>query len=309
MENKNHDGAQLDYYAANDDWAGIRTLEDSQEIVQYHTNSGIRIWCNEQSIDYDPHWHVSLEIIMPIENFYDAEINQQLYHVNPGEFLFIPPHELHKLMAPETGRRFILLLDISALLSLRSGSSIQSLLMQPIHVTQDTYPQIYRDIYQHLHQITEEYFSKNEFAELTIYSLLLDLFAKFAYNHIYQKELFPNVRTARQKEYIKKFNNLLEYIDEHYSEDLNLENMADYMGFSKFHFSRLFKQYTDLTFNDYLHSRRLKASEALLANPNLPIIEVALQSGYTSISTFNRLFKQYKHCTPSEYRSRKQGKY
>lgn len=308
MENKKYSKTQLDYYTANGDWAGDRTMENSQEIIQYHTNSGIRIWCNEQSEDYDPHWHAALEIIMPIENHYDAEINQQFYHVNPGEFLFIPPHELHHLMAPESGRRFILLLDISAILSLKSGSRIQALLMQPIHVTADTYPQIYREVHDHLHQITEEYFNDNEYAELTIYSLLLDLFAKFAYNHIYQKELFPNVRSTRQKEYIKKFNNLLEYIDDHYSEDLNLENMADFMGFSKFHFSRLFKQYTDLTFNDYLHTRRLKASEALLANPNLPIIEVALQSGYASISTFNRLFKQYKHCTPSEYRSRKQRK-
>lgn len=142
--------------------------------------------------------------------------------------------------------------------------------MQPIHVTSDTYPQIYREVYQHLYQITEEYFSENEYAELTIYSLLLDLFAKFAYNHIYQKELFPNVRMTRQKEYIKKFNNLLEYIDDHYSEDLNLENMANYMGFSKFHFSRLFKQYTDLTFNDYLHSRRLEGLRGTAGKPEPP---------------------------------------
>ncbi len=309
MENKKIDRAHQDYYTANSDWAGGRNIEDSQEIIQYHTNSGIRIWCNEQTEDYDSHWHCALEIIMPIENYYDVEINQQMYHLVPGEFLFIPPQELHKLMAPESGRRFILLLDISPLLDLKSSSCIQSLLMQPIHVTEDAYPQIYREVYQHLYQITEEYFSENEYAELSIYSLLLDLFAKFAYDHIYQRELFPNVRMTRQKEYIKKFNNLLEYIDVHYSEDLNLENMANYMGFSKFHFSRLFKQYTDLTFNDYLHSRRLKASEALLANPNLPIIEVALQSGYASISTFNRLFKQYKHCTPSEYRSMRRGKH
>lgn len=308
MGNEKNNKTQLDYYRANNDWAG-RRVDNSQEIVQYHRNSGVRIWCNEETVDYDTHWHSALEIIMPIENHYDVEINRQPYHINPGEFLFIPPHELHKLMAPETGRRFVLLLDISMLLSLQSGSAIRTLLVQPIHVTQDAYPQIYREVHQLLHQITEEYFSENEYAELTIYSLLLNLFVKFAYNHLYQKELFPNMRTSRQKEYIKKFNNLLEYIDAHYAEELNLENMADFMGFSKFHFSRLFKQYTATTFNDYLHSRRLRAAETLLADPNLPIIEVALQSGYASISTFNRLFKQYKNCTPSEYRSRKREKY
>lgn len=103
---------------------------------------------------------------------------------------------------------------------------------------------------------------------------------------------------------MKKFNDLLDYIDMHYAEDLSLESMADHIGFSKFHFSRLFKQYTNLTFSDYLNYRRLKAAEELLVNPALPIIEVSLRAGYTSISTFNRLFKQIKHCTPSEYRSR-----
>lgn len=80
--------------------------------------------------------------------------------------------------------------------------------------------------------------------------------------------------------------------------------MAALAGFSKFHFSRLFKQYTSLTFNEYLNHRRLKAAEELLAAPDLSITEIALRSGYASLSTFNRLFKQIKHCTPTEYRAK-----
>ena len=96
----------------------------------------------------------------------------------------------------------------------------------------------------------------------------------------------------------------MDYIDEHYMEDLNLEDIAESIGFSKFHFSRLFKQYTNFTFCDYLCYRRIKVAEELLAMPDLSITEVALQAGFPSISTFNRLFKQHKNCTPSEYRSK-----
>ena len=149
-----------------------------------------------------------------------------------------------------------------------------------------------------------EYFRKNEYAELTIYALLINLFVKFGYNHIQTQDLFPNVRSYKQKEYVKKFNDLLDYIDKHYTEELNLEEIADCIGFSKYHFSRLFKQYTGFTFCDYLCYRRIKAAELLLSRQDLSITEVALQSGFSSISTFNRIFKQQKKCTPSEYRSR-----
>ena len=105
------------------------------------------------------------------------------------------------------------------------------------------------------------------------------------------------------KEYVAKFSNLLEYIDTHYTEDLTLEDMADVIGFSKYHFSRLFKQYTNYTFCDYLKHRRIQAAEILLEKPEYSITEVALQAGFPSISTFNRIFKEYKNCTPTEYRN------
>jgi AraC-like DNA-binding protein len=143
-----------------------------------------------------------------------------------------------------------------------------------------------------------------EYSELIIYSLLINFFVKFAYNRINAEALFPKVQLDKQKEYIQKFNALMTYIDTHYTENLDLETVAKSVGFSKYHFSRLFKQYTNFTFGDYLCYRRIKAAEELLANADLSITEVAIQAGFPSISTFNRLFKQHKSCTPSEYRSK-----
>jgi len=142
------------------------------------------------------------------------------------------------------------------------------------------------------------------YAELTIYSLMLELFVKLGSNYNNTRELFPTTQSHKQEEYIHKFNELLEYIDSHYTEDLTLEDMAELVGFSKFHFSRLFKRYTDYTFCDYLCRRRIKAAEELLSQPQLTITEVAMQAGFPSISTFNRLFREQKKCTPSEYRAK-----
>lgn len=292
----------LDFYLQNSDWEG-RTVVDSFEKVNFQKDSSIRIWYNEQNHNYDKHWHNALEIIMPVENHYDVDASGQSYHLLPGEILIIPSGEMHALYAPETGKRFIFQFDVSGISQMKGYTSIQSLMTSGLHITKLSFPQIYGDIYQILIQIRNEYFSSNEFRELAIYSHLINLFVSIGRNHINDMDLFPNTKSYKQQEYLQKFNDVLDYIDSHYTEELTLDDIADFSGFSKYHFTRLFKQYTDSTFYDYLSFRRIKSAEELLAKPELSITEIALQSGFSSISTFNRIFKQKKGCTPSEYRS------
>lgn len=292
----------IDVYSRNSDWAG-RTVKDSCEVVDYQDDSTIRIWYNEQNISYEPHWHTAMEIIMPVDNHYDVIVNGYTYHILPGEIFIIPPGETHELIAPESGVRFIFLFDISSITQLKGFSGIQPMLNQPIHVTKTIYNQIYDDVYRLLIQMRNEYFGDHEFRELTIYAHIIEMFVLFGRNKLSSVDLFPNVRSYKQKEYLQRFNEVLDYIDLHYTEELSLDEVADFSGFSKYHFTRLFKQYTDSTFYDYLSFKRIKAAELLLTKPEMSITEIALQSGFSSISTFNRIFKQRKNCTPSQYRA------
>ena len=296
----------IDYFSINSDYIGFRDVHDTHELVSFNNNSTLRIWYNIESSSYDPHWHTALEIIVPLENYYEAEINSIIYHVEPGNIMIIPPGELHKLNAPPSGSRFIFLFDLSVITRLKGFSGVKSVLTHPLYISKDSSPEVHRDLYELLIAMTNEYFSRSEFMELSIYALLIQFFVKLGYHHLNQSELFSNVKLDKRKEYIQKFNNLINYIDTHYMEDLDLEEIAESIGFSKFHFSRLFKQYTNFTFCGYLCYRRIKAAEELLAIPDLSITEISLQIGFSSISTFNRVFKQQKNCTPSEYRAKNQ---
>ena len=82
-----------------------------------------------------------------------------------------------------------------------------------------------------------------------------------------------------------------------------LDDVASLAGFSKYHFSRLFKNFTGLSFYKYLNKKRIEQAEKLLVDPALSITEVALQSGFSSLSAFIRMFKLIKDCTPTEFRS------
>lgn len=236
-----------EYYDANSDFPGLWELDENRrEDVDFRNSSSIRIWYNDLTSNYATHWHNVLEIIIPIDNYYDVEVEGISYHLRPDEILIIPPGKLHHLTAPSSGCRFIYLLDISCLEGLKGFAGIKSLLTAPLFVTKESYSHIYEDVYDLLARMRNEYFRKNEYAELTIYALLINLFVKFGYNHIQTQDLFPNVRSYKQKEYVKKFNDLLDYIDNHYTEELNLEEIADSSGFSKYHFQGFLSSIQDL---------------------------------------------------------------
>ena len=87
-----------------------------------------------------------------------------------------------------------------------------------------------------------------------------------------------------------------------YMNDITLDDLADMAGYSKYHFSRIFKKYCNTTFIAFLNQRRIKAAEMLLLNEEMSVTNVAMQVGFSSLTTFNRVFKELKGGTPSEFR-------
>lgn len=294
-----------DFFNVNSDYPGTRKLNDLLETIAYRNNSTLRIFYNDLTENYNMHWHNAMEIIIPLENYYDVIVNQQSFHLMPDEILIIPPRELHSICAPEHGSRFVYLIDISFLSHVNGYSNVMSLLMHPLFISPKTYPTLYHEILPFFIDMKNDYFENHEYSDFLIYSHLLKLFATLGQNHIQQLDFDNDTCNDKKRDYIRKFLTIIEFIDSHYSDNLNLESIADSSGFSKYHFSRLFKQYTGFTFCDYLNYRRIKEAELLLIQQDCSITEVALQTGFTSISTFNRLFKKMKGCSPSEYRTQK----
>ena len=95
----------------------------------------------------------------------------------------------------------------------------------------------------------------------------------------------------------------MHYINNHVQEDLTLDDVAQFSGFSRFYFSRSFKQQTGFTFKEYVVRKRVQIAMGLLIETSLSMKEVARQSGFGSIAAFNRVFREQKQCTPSQYRT------
>lgn len=281
-----------------------RVIAGTHEKTNYsEEDSSLILWINQEAGVFPLHWHSTGEIIMPLENTYTVTVNKNTYQLQENQIIIIPPGELHELTPPPTGSRLVLLFDLSSLNKFRGFTRLFSLFSRFSLITPETMPEIYEKEKALLLQIAEEYADGGDLAEPSVLALLIQFFVLLARNteDVVPASL-PAMQPNKQREYIEKFNIVFDYIEHHYTEDITLEETAAQIRFSKFHFSRLFRQFTDTSFYDYLCARRIKAAETLLLDPNLPITEIALQSGFASISTFNRVFKKFKECTPTEFK-------
>ena len=94
------------------------------------------------------------------------------------------------------------------------------------------------------------------------------------------------------------------YIQEHLVEPMSLEDVASAVNVSPFHFCKLFKRATGLTFTEFVNHARVEKAKRLLLRPDTRITEVAYDVGFQSLSHFNRSFRKIADESPSEFRSR-----
>ncbi|MDQ8193489.1 PocR ligand-binding domain-containing protein [Coraliomargarita sp. SDUM461004] len=93
------------------------------------------------------------------------------------------------------------------------------------------------------------------------------------------------------------------YISERFNERISLDEAAQAVNASTRHFCKVFKQATGITFTDYLARTRVEKAKHLLQNPHLRVSEIAFETGFDSISQFNRSFKRITGMSPTQFRS------
>ncbi len=94
------------------------------------------------------------------------------------------------------------------------------------------------------------------------------------------------------------------YIQEHYSNDISLDEVSREVNISPYYFSKLFKEEAGENFIEYLTNVRIGKAKEMLENPVLSIKEVSILSGYADPNYFSRIFKKQTDMTPSEYKAR-----
>lgn len=92
------------------------------------------------------------------------------------------------------------------------------------------------------------------------------------------------------------------YVEQHFSEEITLDKLAELVAMSPSSFSRFFKQRAGMSPMDYVIDVRLGMASQMLIDSTVSIAEIAYMCGFQNISNFNRLFKRKKNRTPKEFR-------
>lgn len=283
------------------DEAGSSSLDRAQsvpvEIVEHQKDRDYRVWYNSTKAEYALHKHSDIEIVLCMKSGYRVTIGETVYNITKGDILFIPSSSVHAVQSiGKHAAMFVFLFDLSVVSFLHTGDIGNSLLSQPIYLTSDRDSEKYNLLYSSFFYIITQYFSDGAMSEFAINSALLSIICVLGNNS--GQPLTPS---DRKIEGYDRFATLLSYIDMHCNENLTLDQISSKAGFSKYHFDRVFKKYTGVTYYEYLSGKRIQSAKDMLQT-NMSVSEIANKTGFNSLTSFSRAFKKVTGCSPSDYR-------
>lgn len=127
---------------------------------------------------------------------------------------------------------------------------------------------------------------------------------------LHELSLCPDARTLSSSSFAKidvqtdsrRVRKIQTYINEHYQEEIRLNQLAEMVGMTSISFSRFFKLRTAKTLSDYIIDIRLGHAARLLVDSTNSISEICFECGFNNLSNFNRIFRKKKGCAPKEFR-------
>ncbi len=278
----------------------IKHLSGVVETVEYEDKRFVMLYDNDEYEEYPIHWHDAVEIVIPLLEPFTVIVSGERFELGVNEILIIPPGELHTMPAQE-GRRLFFQCDNSVISGVSTLDAVLPVFSKAVKITPESDKDLYIFSRKTILDIYSEYYSGQPLADVKIYLCLLNMLASVRESQLQSSADTPITGKGAEDE-SQRFALVTKYINQNYMYELPLEKLAQMAGYSKYHFSRIFKEHNGMSFIQYINGKRIKAAERLMADSTMPITEVAMQSGFASLTTFNRAFRKAKGCSPTEFR-------
>lgn len=258
-------------------------------------------------VRYHLHWHKYAEVISrPASPETDAgliealelpviTINQRRYELKPGDTIIVWPGELHEISGNHQKSLMALQFPITLFTEIPDFAVYVNLFRTYHLISVDNMPGLAQNMTSFLMHMEDIKSSDSLFPTVEMLITLYEMFMLLG-GHIREQAGPETDRT------LIKIDQACRYIQENCDQDVALNTVAEHIGFSACYFSRIFKQTTQYSFVDYLNIQRVKRAQTCLVDPLLTMTEISYRAGFKSISTFNRVFRQFRGCSPSEYR-------
>lgn len=229
--------------------------------------------------------HNDYEILVGLEGVYPYYFNGHCYNCRPGSIFLISPMLEHESFYTENSNILThMWIGITDTFSWATVYRINAGKMKKLYSCKVSYENYMPEI--KIYEVWNSLITAKKITPQQLFKL------KLAICHLFLAII--NNRQLSINEYqVEIMQHARNYIKEHFRQEINLGHLARKMGYSKFHFTRLFKEYYTVTVQEYIDQYRIKEVEKLLSK-NIPKKEVAFQLGFSSPSAFSNWYKKYR---------------
>lgn len=254
-----------------------------------------------RSFQIPVHWHDEFEIIYVRSGFLTVSISGESYIGKTGDAFVVSPGNLH-LMGSQTGTvDYYTFLFPLKYISFRTDDMLDEKLLEPLNSGHLMICPRVKDTAKELcEQLIEIYMAKKEESESKIATqvrtkIILLQFILEMWKKGFVIENDTNGRNTVEKE-------MVSYIQQNFTGKISLREFGEQFHLSEKYISRYFKEHFHITLSQYVTYLRLEHAKQLLQDTDIPVTDVAMQSGYQNVSYFIRSFQKAYAVSPLKYR-------
>ena len=257
----------------------------------------------KRSFQIPVHWHDEFEIIYVKSGFLTVSISGENYIGKPGDAFVVSPGNLH-FMGSQTGNvdYFTFLFPLKYI-SFRTDDILDDKLLEPLnsgHLMIS--PEIEDTVKEQCEQLVEIYGAKKEESQSKITAQIKTKIILLQFILELWKKGFIVENDTGGKNTVEK--EMVSYIQQNFTGKILLKEFGEQFHLSEKYISRYFKEHFHITISQYVTYLRLEHAKQLLQDTDIPVIEVAMQSGYQNVSYFIRSFKKTYGMSPLKYRNK-----
>ncbi|MBR2660430.1 MAG: AraC family transcriptional regulator [Clostridiales bacterium] len=254
---------------------------------------------------YQDHWHSYGEILLVGPGKTNIfTVNRDRYELAEGDFLLIWPMEMHAIIDADRKESLVIQFSNAFMNSLFDLQRIMHFYRNLHVLCVGSHPELVAKLRAVTDKMKEIFFSTGPDRELRCCMLLMEFMLTL---DRHREEFAPELKggdPAYTDSVMRRMIMVTDHIKNNLTaDDLSQGAMAEMAGISKDYFSRIFRSVTGMNYSKWLNTIRLEKAAELLADREKTLTEVAMLSGFQSISSFNRVFRAEKGMAPGEYRA------
>ena len=276
------------------------------ESFDFNSISAFNLSTGFKDRSYHMHWHSYGEILLVgpgKTNVY--KVNQNTYNLAEGDFVLVWPMEMHAIIDADREKSLVIQFSNGFVNSLLDLQRIMHFYRNLHVICTNTHPELTKKLQDIAYRMKDCFFANGSDRELRCCMLLMEFMLTL---DEHREEFVPEISADNRGKYtedvMRRLIMVTDYIKNNLtSDDLSQGAMAEMAGISRDYFSRIFKNFTGMNYSKWLNTIRLEKATELLSQKDMTLTEVAMLSGFQSIPSFNRVFRDEKGMAPGEYRA------